>query len=290
MAVVTNIDADHLSTYQGDFSILKNTFVEFLKRLPFYGLAVVCLDDPTIREMLVEIASPVLTYGLDSDADLRATDIHQQGRTTHFTLVERGGRSCPVTVNMPGIHNVLNALATIAIAREVGVEDESIFKGLASFSGVGRRFECYENVKLGATSVTWVDDYGHHPREIEATLQAAKASWPDRRIILVFQPHRYSRTRDLLDDFAMILSRADKLVLTEVYAAGEDPIAGADGRALARAVRGHGAVEPVFVPEITRVLNTLENIVNEGDIVLAMGAGSIGSLSKGWQPEPRGAE
>lgn len=289
IAVVTNIDADHLSTYQGDFSKLKNTFVEFLWRLPFYGLAIMCIDDPEVRDLIEEVACPVMTYGCSPDADIRAINITQSGRTTKFDVQIRGGDSFPVALNMPGHHNVLNALAALAVARETGVDLKAAQACLASFTGISRRFECYEAVMCGSTSVTVVDDYGHHPREIEATLQAARAAWPDRRIVLALQPHRYSRTHDLMDDFSVVLNKVDRLVLTEVYAAGEQPIVGADGRSLARAVRARGKVEPVFVERVADLPTALANIIQPNDVVLMMGAGSIGAVIKAMVAPPQGS-
>ena len=280
IAVVTNIDADHMSTYQGDFSRLKATFLDFLRRLPFYGLAVMCIDDPVIRELIDQVACPVMTYGCSPEADIRAAEIVQTGRSTRFTVHIRGEESFPVTLSMPGHHNVLNSLAALAVARETGVALSAAQACLASFAGVGRRFECYDGVQCGAATVTVVDDYGHHPREIDATLQAARAAWPTRRLVLAFQPHRFSRTHDLLDDFAMVLNKVDRLVLTDVYAAGEMPIVGADGRSLARAVRARGELEPVFVEDVNALPETLAKIVAPDDVVLMMGAGSIGNVIK----------
>lgn len=280
MAVVTNIDVEHMSTYQGDFGRLKMTFLDFLRRLPFYGLAVMCIDDPVIRELIDQVACPVMSYGTSSDADVRAVDIVQSERVTRFTVVLRSGERFPITLSMPGHHNVLNALAALAVALETGVSISAAQSCLESFAGVSRRFECYDDVKCGAHRVTLVDDYGHHPREIDATLQAARAAWPDRRLVLAFQPHRYSRTFEMLDDFAMVLNKVDRLVMTEVFAAGEAPIVGADGRSLARAVRARGGVEPVFVEEVTTLPEVLSKIVQPDDVVLMMGAGSIGRVIK----------
>jgi UDP-N-acetylmuramate--alanine ligase len=233
-----------MATYGGDFEKLRGTFVEFLHHLPFYGLAVICLDDPVLRQMLPEISRPVLTYGFAEDADVRAHDIRQEGTVTHFRVAsaERGDW-LEVTLNLPGEHNVLNALAAIAVAHEVGISDEAIGQALTGFQGIGRRFQLYGEVQTPRGKVMLVDDYGHHPREVAATLRAARASWPERRLVVVFQPHRYSRTRDLFEDFTEVLSEADALLVLEVYAAGEKPVPGADSRTLCRAIRARGQVD-----------------------------------------------
>ncbi len=299
MAVVTNIDADHMETYGGDFERLKATFREFLHHLPFYGLAVMCSDDPVVRDLLPAIAKPVLRYGTEESADLRAIDITQSGSRTHFTVVRREPRvgesdELAVTLNLPGKHNVLNALAAIAIAREMGVEDAAIQRALAEFQGIGRRFQRYGELATPAGRVLLVDDYGHHPREIAATLQAMRAGWPQRRLVVAFQPHRYTRTRDLFEDFAQVLSEVDVLVLLDVYPAGEAPIAGADGRSLARAIRLRGQVEPVFVSAVAELPATLAGVLHEGDVLLTLGAGSIGAagaeLARIWPPAGREEE
>ena len=279
MAIVTNVDADHMATYGGDFDRLRQTFVEFLHHLPFYGLAVLCVDDPEVQRLLPEVTRPVLSYGIDGDADLRAVDIHRDGLQTHFTVVDRAGPRFAVTLNLPGRHNVLNALAAIAVARELGVEVAVIQRALLGFQGIGRRFQVAGRCQRPDGEILLIDDYGHHPREIAATIDAVRDGWPDRRLVLAFQPHRYSRTHDLLDDFAQVLSRADVLALCEVYAAGEAPIAGADGRALSRAVRARGLVDPVFVPVIDELNETLSHLVQDGDIVVTMGAGDIGGAA-----------
>ncbi len=281
MAVITNIDADHLSTYGGDFEKLKDTFAEFLHHLPFYGLAVMCTDNETIRDMLPQVTRPVITYGIDHDSDFMAYDIEQTGTKVSFS-VKRKDKSddLQVTLNLPGNHNVLNALAAIAIADEMDIEDKYIQAALEGFQGIGRRFQMNGSLEKPEGEVLFVDDYGHHPVEVEATLQAARASWPDKRLVLVFQPHRFSRTRDLFDDFAHVLSSVDSLLLTEVYAAGEDKIPGADGRSLARAVRQRGKVDPIFVEDIEELPEVLSGMLNGGDIVLTMGAGSIGTVAR----------
>ncbi|MEJ2508873.1 MAG: UDP-N-acetylmuramate--L-alanine ligase [Gammaproteobacteria bacterium] len=281
-AVVTNIDADHMETYGGDFERLRQTFLEFLHHLPFYGLAVVCLDDPNVKGLVPAIAKPVLTYGFDEGADLRATDVRQHHTRTQFTVTRHGrGPWLEVTLNLPGAHNVLNALAAIAVAHELGVSDEAIQAALSRFEGIGRRFQVYGELASPAGSVLLVDDYGHHPREVAATLQAVRDGWPERRLVLVFQPHRYTRTRDLFEDFASVLSETDVLVLLEVYAAGEAPIAGADGRALSRAIRLRGQVDPVFVERVDELPEILAGVLQEGDILLTLGAGNIGAAAAG---------
>jgi UDP-N-acetylmuramate--alanine ligase len=280
MAVVTNIDADHLSTYEGDFERLRQTFIEFLHHLPFYGLAVLCLDDPEVKHILEEVTRPVITYGIDADADVRAVKVRQQGMQTHFEVQRRGSdRQLPVTLNLPGRHNVLNALAAIAVATELGVSDAAIQKALAEFQGIGRRFQVAGEVATAAGKVLLIDDYAHHPREIAPTLAAVRAGWPERRLVVVFQPHRYSRTHDLFDDFIQVLSGVDVLVLGEVYAAGEAPLSGADGRALSRGIRARGHINPVFVEELDTLPAVLNDLLQDGDILLTLGAGNIGSVA-----------
>lgn len=280
LAVVTNIDADHLSTYDGDFNKLKATFIEFLHNLPFYGLAVLCVDDEHIRSILEDVNRPVITYGIEQPADIRATNVRYDGSQSHFRLeYASDGRTMDLTLNLPGEHNVLNALAAIAVASELDVSDEAIAKALREFEGIGRRFQLYGEVNFGRGKALLVDDYGHHPTEIAATLRAARSAWPERRLVQVFQPHRYTRTRDLFEDFAQVLSEVDVLVLLDVYAASEQPIAGADGRALARAIRVRGKVDPIFVSEVEDVSAVLRNIMQDGDVVLTQGAGSVGALA-----------
>ncbi len=282
ISVVTNIDADHMETYGQDFEKLKSTFIEFLGHLPFYGLAVVCKDDPHVRAIMPSVARPMLTYGIESDADLRAQDIRWDEGRMRFTAVsvDRNLKPLDVMLNLPGIHNVLNALAVIAVGREVGAPDAAIAKGLAEFSGVGRRFQRYGDIPIAAGgSFTLVDDYGHHPAEMAATLAAARGAFPGRRLVLAFQPHRFTRTRDLFEDFVRVLSTADEVVLAEVYPAGEAPIVAADGRSLARAVRVAGKVEPVFVERSSEMRDAVLGRVRDGDVVLTMGAGSIGHLA-----------
>jgi UDP-N-acetylmuramate--alanine ligase len=278
IAVVTNIDADHLETYDGDFRRLKATFVEFLHRLPFYGLAVLCVDDPEVRSLLPDVGRPLLTYGIDQPADLRAEDIRFDGDGSRFTVVLPDGTREALRLNLPGRHNVQNALAAIAIARELGVGIDAARRALDRFEGVGRRCESHGDVQIGTARVRLVDDYGHHPRELAATMAAMRAAYPGRRLVVAFQPHRYSRTRDLFDDFCAVLSDCDVLLLTDVYPAGEAPIADADSRALARCVRARGRVEPVFVHRVADLPAALATIVRNDDVVLGMGAGDIGQL------------
>ena len=277
LAIVTNIDADHMETYGHDFGRLKRAFVDFLQRLPFYGVAVVCVDDANVREILPEVTKPMVTYGLDEGADLRATDVVNLGGRMRFVARADGHPDLPIELALAGVHNVRNALAAIAVGRETGVGDAAIAAALADFKGVGRRFQRYGDVRLeSGGAYTLIDDYGHHPVEMEVTLEAVRASFPGRRLVLAFQPHRYSRTRDLFEDFVRVLSQADAVVLAEVYPAGEAPIVAADGRALARALRVAGRVEPIFVEDIADLPATLRGLARDGDVVLTMGAGSIG--------------
>ncbi len=282
ISVVTNIDADHMETYGQSFEKLTDTFVEFLEHLPFYGLAVLCNDDANVRTITPRLTKPVATYGFETGADLVARHIEAHGTTMKFNVISTIDSKCnplDVTLNLPGRHNILNALAAITVAREVGVADSAIIKALNEFRGVGRRFQKYGDVPLAnGGHFTLVDDYGHHPAEIAATLAAARGAYPGRRILLAFQPHRYSRTRDLFEDFARVLSSVDALVLSEVYSAGEAPIVAADAKALARAVRVQGKVEPIFVPDMNDVPAAVLEHVLDGDVVLTMGAGSVGQL------------
>ena len=282
VSVVTNIDADHMETYGQDFEKLKSTFVEFLGHLPFYGLAVLCKDDPHVASIMSRVMRPMLTYGMTSDADLVAREVRWDAGRMRFTAVAtRGGfKPLDVMLNLPGEHNVLNALAVIAVAREVGASDEAIAKGLAEFTGVGRRFQRYGEVPIaGGGRFTVVDDYGHHPAEMAATLAAARGAFPGRRILLAFQPHRFTRTRDLFEDFVKVLSTVDELVLADIYPAGEAPIVGADGRSLARSVRLAGKVEPLFVEKTSEMREAVLSRVRDGDVVVTMGAGSIANLA-----------
>ena len=279
MAVVTNIDADHMDTYGQEFPRLKQAFVQFLQNLPFYGAAVLCGDDANVRDVLPLVSKPIVTYGTGDDCNVRAEAITHQGARMRFRAQRPGGRALEVLLNLPGRHNVLNALAAIAVADELGVADAAILKALAEFHGVGRRFQNYGEVALdGGGSFTLIDDYGHHPAEMAATLAAARGAFPGRRVVLAFQPHRYTRTRDLFEDFVKVLSSADALLLAEVYAAGEAPIVAADGRSLARALRVAGKVEPLFVEDIAELPAAIRRVAREGDVVLTMGAGSIGNI------------
>jgi len=278
VAVVTNIDADHMDTYGHDFARLKEAFVNFVQRLPFYGVAVLCIDDGNVRDILPAIAKPTVTYGLDSDAQLRAVDVaHAAGRMRF--VATGGGADLAVELNLAGVHNVQNALAAIAVGRQTGVADAAIAKALAEFKGVGRRFQRHGDVALpGGGTFMLIDDYGHHPAEMAATIAAARGSFPGRRVVLAFQPHRYTRTRDLFEDFVAVLATADVLLLGEVYPAGEPPIVAADGRALARALRVAGRIEPVFVDDIADMAAAIRAVALDGDVVLTMGAGSIGGV------------
>lgn len=280
VSIVTNIDADHMSTYENDFNRLRNAFMEFLHHLPFYGLAVLCVDDEELRALVTLVARPVRTYGTHPEADVRASDIRQEGMRTSFRVhCSDLDRPLSVTVNLPGRHNVLNALAAICVALELGIDEAAISRALSDFQGIGRRFVATEIADYRGRQLLVVDDYGHHPRELAATLAAARDGWPGRRLMLVFQPHRYSRTQEHFEDFVEVLSTVDALVLCEVYPAGEMPIAGADGRALSRAIRMRGELEPVFVQDLHTVPALVDHLVEDGDIVLMAGAGDIGALA-----------
>jgi len=289
MAVVTNIDNDHMETYGHDFARLKGAFIEFLSRLPFYGHAVLCIDDRHVREILPFVSKPVLTYGLAADAQYRAVDAVAEGTQMRFSVLRDGAAPLTVRLNLPGMHNVANALAAIAVATELGVGDEAITAGLSSFTGVGRRFARHGEVDIAGGSFTLIDDYGHHPVEVEATLAAVRGAYPGRRLVLAFQPHRYTRTRDCFEDFVRVLSTADALLLAEVYAAGEVPIVAADGRALARALRVAGRIEPQFVEQIDAMPQAILDAARPGDVVVTMGAGSIGQVPGRLAPQ-EGAE
>lgn len=283
MAVITNIDADHMDTYGHDFGRLKQAFVEFLHHMPFYGAAVVCVDDPNIRSLLGDIQRPITTYGVSPDAQVRALNIRANHGQMHFTVQRRNGVQLPdldVVLNLPGHHNVLNALAAISVAAELNIQDDALLDALAQFKGVGRRFQRYGDVALpGGGVATVVDDYGHHPVEMAATLEAARGAFPGRRLVLAFQPHRYTRTRDCFEDFVKVIGQADAVLLTDVYAAGEAPIVAADGRALTRAIRVSGKVEPVFVGDVNDMAQALLDNAHAGDVILCMGAGSIGQVA-----------
>ena len=283
MAVVTNIDADHMETYGHDFGRLKKAFVEFLHRMPFYGTAILCIDSPAVRDILEQIARPVTSYGFDPEAQVRAIDVRAAAGQMRFTVQRRNGVSLPdmeVVLNLAGEHNVLNALAAIAVAVELGIDDDAVLRALASFKGVGRRFQRYGELPAqGGGHFTVIDDYGHHPVEMAATLAAARGAFPGQRLVLAFQPHRYSRTRDCFEDFIQVIGSADGVLLTEVYAAGEAPVVAADGRALARALRLAGRVEPLFVANVADLPQAIAENARAGDVVLCMGAGSIGAVA-----------
>jgi UDP-N-acetylmuramate--alanine ligase len=281
VAVVTNIDADHMETYGHDFARLRQAFVEFLQHLPFYGAAILCEDDAHVREIIPFVSKPVIRYGLSPNAQIRAENVRAEDGQMHFDAVRVNGTvsRLPVTLNLPGLHNVQNALAAIAVATELGVNDAAIVRALAEFKGVGRRFQRYGEVALPAGgSFTLVDDYGHHPAEMAATLAAARGAFPGRRIVLAFQPHRYTRTRDCFEDFVKVLAGADALLLGEVYPAGEAPIVAADGRSLARAIRVAGKIEPIFVEDVADMAQRILETARDGDVVITMGAGSIGGV------------
>ncbi|MEJ0038841.1 MAG: UDP-N-acetylmuramate--L-alanine ligase [Gammaproteobacteria bacterium] len=279
IAIVTNIDNDHLVTHDGDFERLKQSFVDFLHNLPFYGLAIVCSDDDHVRSILERIGRPFVTYGISKDVDLRAVNIKPRGLQTDFQVMRKVGAPIDVTVNLPGMHNVLNSLAAIAVGLELGIDEKAIGRALAGFQGIDRRLQHIADVDTPVGKVTIVDDYGHHPTEVAATLQALRQGYAGRRIVLAFQPHRFTRTRDLIDDFGKVLSGADALLVTEVYAAGEAAIAGADGRAICRTVRSRGQVEPVFVEKAEDLAAALADVIRDGDVIVTMGAGHISAVS-----------
>jgi UDP-N-acetylmuramate--alanine ligase len=280
IAIVTNIDNDHLATHDGDFSRLRQSFVDFLHNLPFYGLAVLCMDDDTVRGILEDVGRPFVTYGFGEGADIRAANVVRDGLQSRYDALRAGHAPLAVTVNLPGRHNVLNSLAAVAVATELGIADAAIQKALANFQGIDRRLQQLGEIVWPGGRALLVDDYGHHPTEIAATLEAVRQGWPSRRLVLAFQPHRYSRTRDLLDDFGRALSGCDVLLVTEVYAAGESPITGADGRAICRAVRSRGVLEPVFVERADDLADSLRDILHDGDLLLTMGAGNIGAVAQ----------
>lgn len=279
VAIVTNIDADHMSTYGGDFNKLKRTFIEFLHNLPFYGLAVVCIDDPVVREILPQINRQVITYGMSEEADIRAVDVHQNGMQTHFTVLREGREPLTVFVNMPGEHMVLNALATIAVATDEMISDAAIVKGLTEFAGVGRRFQVYGDYPVAGGEVMLVDDYGHHPREVAAVIKAVRAGWPQRRLVMIYQPHRFSRTHDLYEDFVQVLSENNALLLMEVYPAGEEPIPGANSKQLCGSIRQRGQLDPIYIERDADPMPLLQKLLQPGDILLTQGAGDIGGLA-----------
>lgn len=280
VAVITNIDADHMETYQGDFEKLKDTYIEFLHNLPFYGLAVVCIDDPVVREILPRIGRQVITYGFSEDADVRASDYYQQGNKSFFTVDIAGQESIELSVNLPGQHNVLNALAGIAVASDEGVTSDAIVTALEGFAGIGRRFEQLAQLETSEGEVVLIDDYGHHPAEVKATIEAMRRGWPEKRLVMVFQPHRYSRTRDLYEDFVDVLSEVDCLLLLDVYPAGEAPIVSADSKSLARSIRQRGQVEPIYVNELDKLPELLASQLQANDMVITQGAGNIGTVAR----------
>lgn len=280
VAVVTNIEADHMATYGGDFSRLKKTFVEFLHNLPFYGVVVMCMDDPVVRDIMPDVGRQILTYGFHEDADFRIHDVEQDGLISRFKVACPSGRDLTLCIHQPGIHNVLNATAAVAVAVDEGLSDQAICRGIEGFQGVGRRFQRYGELPLAQGSFMLVDDYGHHPTEVAATVAAARQAWPDRRLVMLYQPHRYSRTRDLYEDFVKVLATVDSLLLLEVYPASEDPIPGADGRSLCRSIRLQGVLEPVFVDSPEQAFDCLKPLLRDGDVLLTQGAGNIGALAQ----------
>ena len=280
ISIVTNIDNDHLATHEGDFSRLKQSFIDFLHNLPFYGLAVLCSDDEHVRSILEAVARPFHTYGFAPEADIRAVDVVRDGLQSRYRALREGREPLSVTINLPGRHNVLNSLAAVAVATELDIPNAAIQRALAQFQGIDRRLQQLGEIQWLGGRALIVDDYGHHPTEIAATLDAVRQAWPSRRLVLAFQPHRFTRTRDLLDDFGRVLGECDVLLVTEVYAAGEAPIAGADGRAICRAVRTRGQVEPVFVERVDELAESLRGILQDGDVVLTMGAGNIGAVAQ----------
>ncbi len=279
ISVVTNIDRDHLETYQNDFSVLKSTYLQFLHQLPFYGLAVVCIDDPEVKSILPEIARPTITYGFSEEADVRAHGFTQRVTQSHFEVLRKNRAPLAITLNLPGRHNVLNALAAIVVATEEGISDDVIQRALLNFQGVGRRFQLLGELQHRNRRILMIDDYGHHPREIEVVVEAIRAAWPDRRLVMVYQPHRYTRTKALFEDFVSVLSTVDHLLLLEVYSAGEPPIAGADGRTLAFSIRNRGKLDPIFVAEKMTLSEILVDVLQDDDVLLMQGAGDIGALA-----------
>ncbi|HSG50510.1 MAG TPA: UDP-N-acetylmuramate--L-alanine ligase [Rheinheimera sp.] len=278
--VITNIEADHMDTYQGDFEKLKATYLEFCHNLPFYGVAVVCIDDPVLRGLIPQIGRTVLTYGFSEDADFRISEFSQSGTQTTFVITDSNGNQREVVLNLPGKHNALNATAAFALAQDEGIAEKAILSALSKFEGIGRRFQQYGEFDTGKGKALLLDDYGHHPTEVAATIAAVRAAWPERRLVMAYQPHRYTRTRDLYEDFAKVLSGVDKLLLLEVYPAGETPIAGADSRSLCRSIRARGSLDPIYVAEPAELAPSLADVLQDGDVVLTQGAGNIGALVK----------
>ncbi len=279
VAVVTNIDDDHMQTYQSDFEKLKQTFIDFIHNLPFYGLAVLCIDDPVVREIMPKVARPTLTYGLSKDADYRIKNISQKNENTHFMVVRPDKGELSVSLTMPGVHNVLNATAAIVVSCDQGLNDKAIVQGLGNFEGVGRRFEMHGDLAFSRGKALLVDDYGHHPTEVAANIKAIRAGWPETRLVMVYQPHRYSRTQDLYEDFVDVLSEVDVLLLLDVYSAGEKPIRGADSKSLCGSIRQRGQLDPVFVKKHSELPKLLDELLEDGDILLTQGAGNVGLLS-----------
>ncbi|QMV15331.1 UDP-N-acetylmuramate--L-alanine ligase [Vibrio spartinae] len=280
VSIVTNIEADHMDTYQGDFETLKRTFIEFLHNLPFYGQAILCIDDPVVRELIPQLSRHVVTYGFSQDADVRIENYQQHGQQGQFTVVRKERQNLSITLNIPGRHNAMNAAAAIAVATEDDISDEAILKAMESTQGTGRRFDHLGVFDSGRGEVMLVDDYGHHPTEVDVTIQAARSGWAEKRLVMIFQPHRYSRTRDLYDDFANVLEQVDVLIMLDVYPAGEKPIAGADGRSLCRTIRSRGKIDPIFVPDSQTLPSVLANVLQDGDLVLTQGAGDIGKVAR----------
>ena len=284
LSVVTNIDSDHLSAYDSDFNKLQDAFVEFIHHLPFYGMTVLCIDNETIRELLPRISRPYLTYGFSEDADYQITDVEMTGTKTNFKLKHHDNKS-PITLNLnlPGLHNVLNAVAATIIALQLDVQEKYIQHALENFQGIARRFQIYPDICINGEKIKLVDDYGHHPTELAATIQAARDAFPEQRLVVLFQPHRYTRTRDLFDDFVRVLNEVDALMLCEVYAANEDPIVGADSAALCRALRARGKLDPILVKDMSEIQNTLEHVIQDNDVLLTLGAGNVGSIAPALQ-------
>ncbi|WP_223669466.1 UDP-N-acetylmuramate--L-alanine ligase [Kangiella shandongensis] len=283
VSVVTNIEADHMDTYGGDFKNLENNFIDFLHNLPFYGLAVMCIDDETIQELASRISRPTVTYGFSQRADVRAIDYEQRGTKSYFKVVRRDCvGELDIELNLPGKHNVQNALAAIAVATDDGVSDKAIQTALSNFEGIGRRFQMYGDFTVNGKTITLIDDYGHHPSEVSATIKALRKSWPERRLVMVYQPHRYSRTRDLYEDFCAVLSEVDELVMLEVYPAGEEPVPGADSRSLCRSIRQRGKIEPIFVETPEELPEALSHLLEDGDVLVTQGAGNVGGLAPSW--------
>ncbi|WP_196137166.1 UDP-N-acetylmuramate--L-alanine ligase [Aliikangiella sp. G2MR2-5] len=283
VSIVTNIDMDHMDTYDGDYENVKQTFVDFLHNMPFYGLAVLCIDDEGVKDIIPSLMRPYVTYGFSEDADYKAVEFRQQGGVSHYKIKRKGKPGLlEINLNMPGRHNVLNSLAAFAVANEDGVKAKALVESLENFSGIGRRFQFCGKFKTKVGELELIDDYGHHPTEVAATINAVREGWGERRLVMVFQPHRYTRTRDLFDDFASVLSKVDVLIMLDVYAAGESPIAGADSRALCRSIRQRSKLDPIFVENQQELKTTLANIAADGDLIVTQGAGNVGAIAKEW--------